>query len=118
MDAKMAIMVLLGGFAMAGVPPFNGFQSKIMLVQAALNAGLPELALIAIIVSIVTFFTFVKAFHTVYLQPKPISLKFEHSKIPAISIFAVAVLLIICLILGLFPSIVTDVFIPFAGGLI
>lgn len=117
-DAKMAIMVLLGGFAMAGVPPFNGFQSKIMLVQAALNAGLPELALIAIIVSIVTFFTFVKAFHTVYLQPKPNSLKFEHSKIPAISIFAVAVLLIICLVLGLFPGIVTNVFMPFAGGLI
>ncbi len=117
-DAKMAIMVLLGGFAMAGVPPFNGFQSKIMLVQAALNAGLPELALIAIIVSIVTFFTFVKAFHTVYLQPKPTSLKFEHSKIPAISIFAVAVLLIICLVLGLFPGIVTNVFMPFAGGLI
>lgn len=117
-DVKMAIMVLLGGFAMAGVPPFNGFQSKIMLVQAALNAGLPELALIAIIVSIVTFFTFVKAFHTVYLQPKPNSLKFEHSKIPAISIFAVAVLLIICLVLGLFPGIVTNVFMPFAGGLI
>lgn len=117
-DAKMAIMVLLGGFAMAGVPPFNGFQSKIMLVQAALNAGLPELALIAIIVSIVTFFTFVKAFHTVYLQPKPTSLKFEHSKIPAISIFAVAILLIICLVLGLFPGIVTNVFMPFAGGLI
>ncbi len=117
-DAKMAIMVLLGGFAMAGVPPFNGFQSKIILVQAALNAGLPELALIAIIVSIVTFFTFVKAFHTVYLQPKPTSLKFEHSKIPAISIFAVAILLIICLVLGLFPGIVTNVFMPFAGGLI
>lgn len=117
-DARMAIMVLLGGFAMAGVPPFNGFQSKIMLVQAALSAGLPELALIAIIVSIVTFFTFVKAFHTVYLQPKPTSLKFAHDKIPAISVFAVAVLLIICLILGIFPGIVTKVFIPFAGGLI
>lgn len=117
-DARMAIMVLLGGFAMAGVPPFNGFQSKIMLVQAALSAGLPELALIAIIVSIVTFFTFVKAFHTVYLQPKPNSLKFAHDKIPAIAVFAVAVLLIICLVLGIFPSIVTNVFMPFAGGLI
>ena len=34
-DSKMAIIVLLGGFALAGVPPFNGFQSKLMLVQAA-----------------------------------------------------------------------------------
>lgn len=115
---KMAIMVLLGGFSMAGVPPFNGFQSKIMLVQAALNAGLPELALVAIIISIVIFFTFVKAFHTVYLQPKPNSLKFEHNKISSISLFAVGILLLICLILGIFPDIVINVFMPFAGGLI
>ena len=70
-DSKMAIIVLLGGFALAGVPPFNGFQSKLMLVQAALDAGYTELAILAIIVSVVIFFTFVKAFHTVYLQPKP-----------------------------------------------
>lgn len=115
---KMAIMVLLGGFAMAGVPPFNGFQSKVLLVQSALSAGLPELALIAVIVSIVTFFTFVKAFHTVYLQPKPTDLKFAHKNIPAVATFSVAVLLIICLVLGIFPDLVTKIFIPFAGGLI
>ena len=55
-DSKMAIMVLLGGFALAGVPPFNGFQSKLMLVQAALDAGYTELAVLAIIVSVVIFF--------------------------------------------------------------
>ena len=117
-DSKMAIMVLLGGFALAGVPPFNGFQSKLMLVQAALDAGYTELAVLAIIVSVVIFFTFVKAFHTVYLQPKPKDLKFAHDKIPKTTVFSVAVLLIICLALGIFPNIVTDVFIPFAGGLI
>ncbi|WP_297981384.1 energy conserving hydrogenase EhbF [uncultured Methanobrevibacter sp.] len=117
-DSKMAIMVLLGGFALAGVPPFNGFQSKLMLVQAALDAGYSELALLAIIVSVVIFFTFVKAFHTVYLQPKPNDLKFVHEKIPKATVFSVAVLLLLCLILGIFPNIVTDVFIPFAGGLL
>ena len=69
-------------------------------------------------VSVVIFFTFVKAFHTVYLQPKPKDLKFAHDKIPKATVFSVAVLLIICLALGIFPNIVTDVFIPFAGGLI
>ena len=103
---------------MAGVPPFNGFQSKLMLVQAALDAGYTELAILAIIVSVVIFFTFVKAFHNVYLQPKPSELKFVHDKIPKVTVFAVAILLIICLVLGICPNIVTDVFIPFAGGLI
>ena len=74
-NSIMAIMVLLGGFAMAGVPPFNGFMSKLMLVQAAFDAGYPELALIAIFVSITIFFTFVKAFHTIYLQPKSLGLR-------------------------------------------
>lgn len=117
-DSKMAIMVLLGGWALAGVPPFNGFQSKLMLVQAALDAGYTELAILAIIVSVVIFFTFVKAFHNVYLQPKPNELKFVYDKIPKVTVFAVAILLIICLVLGICPNIVTDVFIPFAGGLI
>ncbi len=114
----MAVMVLLGGFAMAGVPPFNGFQSKLMLVQAALEAGYPELALIAIFISITIFFTFVKAFHTVYLQPQPKELKFAHDEIPRASVFAVGVLLLICLVLGLFPGLVTNIFMPFVGGLI
>ena len=113
-----ALLFIGGGFALAGVPPFNGFQSKLMLVQAALDAGYTELAVLAIIVSVVIFFTFVKAFHTVYLQPKPKDLKFAHDKIPKATVFSVAVLLIICLALGIFPNIVTDVFIPFAGGLI
>ena len=117
-NSIMAIMVLLGGFAMAGVPPFNGFMSKLMLVQAAFDAGYPELALIAIFVSITIFFTFVKAFHTIYLQPKPAELKFAHETIPKEALFAVGVLLVVCLILGLCPWIVTNVFSSFIGGLI
>lgn len=117
-NSLMSVMVLLGGFAMAGVPPFNGFMSKLMLVQAAFDAGYPELALLAIFISITIFFTFVKAFHSVYLQPRPAELKFEHETIPKAPIFAVGVLLVICLILGLCPWIVTNVFSSFAGGLI
>lgn len=117
-DSLMGVMILLGGCALAGVPPFNGFVSKLMLVQAALEAGYTELAILAVIVSVVIFFTFVKAFHSVFLEPKPKDLKFVNEKIPRVTVFSVAVLLIICLALGLFPNIVTDVFIPFAGGLI
>ena len=117
-NSTMAIMVLLGGFAMAGVPPFNGFMSKLMLVQSAFDAGYPELALIAIFVSITIFFTFVKAFHTIYLQPMPADLKFAHETIPKEALFAVGILLVVCLILGLCPWIVTNVLSSFVGGLI
>ena len=69
-NSIMAIMVLLGGFAMAGVPPFNA------------------------------------------------ELKFAHETIPKEALFAVGVLLVVCLILGLCPWIVTNVFSSFIGGLI
>ncbi len=118
LNPKVAIMLLFGGFALAGVPPFNGFQSKLMLVQSALNAGYPELAIIVVLVSIVVFMTFVKAFHSIYLKPKPENLKFVHKEIPSLAIFSVAILLIICLIVGIYPRIVTYGFAQYLGGLI
>lgn len=117
-NPKLAIMVLIGGFAMAGVPPLNGFQSKLMLIQASLGSGYPEISIIAILVSIVTFMTFVKAFHSIYLKPKPNDLKLVNGSVPNSAIISIAILLAICIILGIFPQIVTDPISQFAMGLI
>ncbi|WP_255596645.1 energy conserving hydrogenase EhbF [Methanobrevibacter sp. TMH8] len=114
----VAIMVLIGGLAMAGVPPLNGFQSKLMIIQASLNSGFPEISIIAVLVSIVTFMVFVKAFHSIYLKPKPNDLKILDKPIPKSSVFAITVLLILCIILGLFPHLATDSISQFAMGLI
>ncbi|WP_295722402.1 energy conserving hydrogenase EhbF [uncultured Methanobrevibacter sp.] len=117
-NTMMAIMILLGGFAMAGVPPFNGFRSKLMIVEAALTSGYPELAVIIVLISIATFIVFVKSFYTIFLKPQPNDLKFVKESIPKSMIFAVAVLLIICLILGLYPGIVTNPISQCIGGLL
>ena len=105
---KSALLVLLAGLAMAGVPPFNAFQSKLMLVQASLNSGLPEVAIIMVLLSIVTFMTFMKAFHTIYLRPKPEDLVIENEKIPRVTTVAMVSLLIICLVFGLYPQLATN----------
>ena len=117
-NPKVGIMVLIGGFAMAGVPPLNGFQSKLMIIQASLKAGFPEIAIIAVLISIVTLMTFMKAFHLIYLKPKPKDLILVNESIPKSTIFSLAILLIICLIIGLFPQLVTDNIYPFAAGLV
>ncbi|MDR2623889.1 MAG: energy conserving hydrogenase EhbF [Methanobrevibacter sp.] len=117
-NPKIAIIVLLGGFAMAGVPPLNGFQSKLMLVQSALSDNFPELAVIMILISIVTFMTFIKAFHSVYLKPKPKNLVIENSDVPRSSVLVMVVLIAICIVLGVVPTLVTDGFSGFVGGLI
>ena len=113
----VALLVLLGGFAMAGVPPLNAFQSKLMLIQGSINAGVPELGVIMILLSIVTFMTFMKAFHAVYMRPRPDELVIKNEKIPKAPIIAMLVLLGVCLIFGLFPQIATSYLQPLATGL-
>lgn len=117
-NSIVAIMVLIGGFAMAGVPPLNGFQSKLMIIQASLESGFPEISIIAVLVSIVTFMVFMKAYHSIYLKPKPNDLVVADELVPRSSIAAIAILLIICIVLGLFPQLVTDGISQFAMGLI
>ncbi|MDR2873417.1 MAG: energy conserving hydrogenase EhbF [Methanobrevibacter sp.] len=117
-NPKTGVMVLIGGFALAGVPPLNGFQSKVMLIQSALDKGFPELAIIMILISIVTFMTFIKIFHSIYLKPKPKDLIIEDNKIPKSTTFTMGVLIIMCIVLGLMPSLVVNGFNAFIGGLI
>jgi len=103
---------------MAGVPPLNAFQSKLMLIQASLQSGLPELGIIMILLSIVTFMTFMKAFYTIYMRPKPSDLKVLDNKIPRSTIISMVVFLIICIVLGLFPQLATNSLQTLAAGLV
>ncbi|NYB51819.1 MAG: energy conserving hydrogenase EhbF [Methanobacteriaceae archaeon] len=113
----VALLVLLAGFAMAGVPPLNAFQSKLMLIHASINTGLPELAVIMILLSIVTFMTFMKAFHAVFLRPEPADLEIKSENIPKATIIAMLVFLVVCILFGLFPQVVTSYLQPLATGL-
>jgi len=113
----VALLVLLGGFAMAGVPPLNAFQSKLMLIQASIDAGFPELGVIMILLSIVTFMTFMKAFHAVFLRPKPADLEIKNENIPKATIIALLVFLVVCIVFGLFPQVVTSYLQPLATSL-
>jgi len=73
-----------------------------------LNSGLPEVAIIMVLLSIVTFMTFMRAFHTIYLRPKPAGLVIENENIPKVTIVAMVCLLIICLVFGLYPQLATN----------
>lgn len=107
-NPKLALLVLLAGFAMAGVPPLNAFQSKLMLIQASIQSGLPELGIIMILLSIVTFMTFMKAFYTIYMRPKPADLEILENNVPKSTIISLVVFLVICIVLGLFPQLATN----------
>ncbi len=50
----------VGALSIAGVPPFNGFFSKLIIIVALALAGRPVLAALAALVALVTLLSFVK----------------------------------------------------------
>jgi multicomponent Na+:H+ antiporter subunit D len=66
---------MIASASIAGVPPFNGFWSKAIIVLAAAKAGLWSLAAVTIIVSLVTLISFLKVHRYVFLGELPDNLK-------------------------------------------
>ncbi|MBN1788234.1 MAG: hypothetical protein JW806_07545 [Sedimentisphaerales bacterium] len=85
--------------AIAGVPPFNGFWSKLILVIAAVQAGLYGLAAVTVLVSIVTLISFLKVQRYVFLGELPENLKStaEHRGLMACAMILLAIL---CVFMG------------------
>lgn len=112
----VAFMILCAKLATIGIPPLNGFQSKLLLVDAAMKANIPELAIIMILVSIGTFVYMMKAFYLIFLKPcseEQIE-EYKNIKISKYSVFSLAILTVLCILLGIYPDIVVDRIYPFA----
>lgn len=57
---------VVGSMSLAGIPPFNGFWSKLIIVLAAIQAGHPILALMVVLVSIITLAYYLRALKLVF----------------------------------------------------
>jgi multicomponent Na+:H+ antiporter subunit D len=51
---------MIASLSISGIPPFNGFFSKLMIIVAAVQAGQPLLALVAVVGSLLTLASFMK----------------------------------------------------------
>jgi multicomponent Na+:H+ antiporter subunit D len=51
---------MIASLSISGIPPFNGFFSKLMIIIAAVQAGHPLLALAAVVGSLLTLASFMK----------------------------------------------------------
>jgi multicomponent Na+:H+ antiporter subunit D len=51
---------MVASLSISGIPPFNGFFSKVMIIVAAVQAGHPLLALAAVVGSLLTLASFMK----------------------------------------------------------
>jgi len=86
--------------AIAGVPPFNGFWSKMILVVAAVQARLYVLAAVTVLVSLVTLLSFLKVQRYVFLGELPESLQNTRENKGSM-LWAMAFLAALCLFMSL-----------------
>jgi multicomponent Na+:H+ antiporter subunit D len=100
------IFFLIGLLAVSGMPPMNGFASKLMIYQSTYVIS-PILAIIAILCSIIILAVFVKIFQSVFLGPEIPALK-NVKEVPKSMLIAMALIACIIIFIGLFPNIIVD----------
>ena len=65
-DRFTTAVFIIGALAIAGIPPFNGFASKLIIYQSVFRYS-PLLAILAMFVSVLTLVSFVKVFFGSFL---------------------------------------------------
>jgi len=109
-----AAAILVGGLSVAGLPPLNGFASKLLIYEAGFERAFHDptfigrlyllYTVIAIFVGAVTLLYFMRLFYSVFLgMPSKLA---EKAKDPPIAMKASLILLmVISVIFGIFPQI-------------
>lgn len=89
----------IASLSIAGVPPFNGFWSKLLIIIAAIQAGFWWLAAITIVVSFVTLLSFLKVLRYAFLGSLPDALR-QVRESPFLMSISLALLAILCVGMG------------------
>jgi len=100
------IFFMIGALAIAGIPPFNGFASKLLIYESTFIFN-PVLSVIAMVVSILTLASFVKVFHSMFMGP----VLPEYSEVkeaPKPMLIAMGILAFLVILFGIFPQQVID----------
>jgi formate hydrogenlyase subunit 3/multisubunit Na+/H+ antiporter MnhD subunit len=100
---------VVAALAISGVPPLNGFISKWLVYQGALQVGSRGLAVALVVVAVfgsaLTLASFVKVLHSAFLSPAPAG-SLEGDRRPRESVLMAAPMLVLagaCVFFGLWP---------------
>ncbi len=97
---------LIGALAISGVPPFNGFASKLMIYESTYLFN-PMLTIIALIVSVMTLASFTKVFQSAFTGPALPEYR-EVREVPLSMKIGMGILAFATVFISLFPSLVVD----------
>jgi multicomponent Na+:H+ antiporter subunit D len=97
----------VASMSISGIPPFNGFFSKLIIIIAAIMAKFYLLAILAVIVSIITLASFLKFQRYAFYNQREYPKEHRPKEVPFPMVFSMIVLSIVCLLLSLlaFPGI-------------
>ncbi len=90
---------LIASMSIAGIPPFNGFWSKLLIIVAAVQAGRYGYAFWAVLASVLTLASFMKVMKYAYYG----SLNEKWQKVKEVPVFMKAgmiILAIVCIVAG------------------
>ncbi|MFO8033764.1 MAG: proton-conducting transporter membrane subunit [Candidatus Bipolaricaulota bacterium] len=93
---------LLGALALAGIPPLNGFASKLMIYQSVFRLS-PILAALAVLASILLLAVFVRAFQGAFLGPRQLT---PAKPLSPAMLVSMGVLAAVVIAFGLVPDLV------------
>ncbi len=68
-DLTLASLLAVFMFSMAGIPPLAGFFGKLMVFQAAVDAGMWTLAIIGVLTSVVSCFYYLRVIKVMFFDP-------------------------------------------------
>ncbi len=100
------VFFLIGLFAASGLPPLNGFASKLIIYQSTYQIN-PIIAIVAILASIMLLAVFVKVFYAVFLGPKLPMLE-KVNEVPKTMLVSMGIVAFLIILFGLFPDLVIN----------
>ena len=91
----------VASLSISGIPPFNGFFSKLIIIIAAVMARFYLLAVLAAIVSIITLASFLKFQRYAFYNKETTTDEKKTREVPFPMVFSMIILGVICLLLSL-----------------
>jgi len=112
-----AACMVVGGLALAGVPPFNGFASKLLIYEGALQRAIGEggamgglyatFCALALLGSAMTLASVLKMLHSAFFGSRPARLE-GVGEVPLSMRAPMVVLAALCIVTGVAPRLVLD----------
>jgi multicomponent Na+:H+ antiporter subunit D len=104
------ITCIIAAFSISGVPGFNGYVSKGMVIHAAELEGMHILALVLIVGSVGTFLSFLKLTYFTFIRKND---EIEAKEAPWPMLIAMSVIAFLCVALGVYPQVLYGI-LPYA----